>query len=66
MAKVDQKAVLSTSPPSSPTSPDPYSTMENSQKVEPCRPDYILTIAYMLLYLELAWLITFIWRYSRD
>jgi hypothetical protein len=30
------------------------------------KPDFVLAFAYILLYLELAWLITFIWRYSRD
>ncbi len=64
MVKVENKAVLSTcallvSIFTFVNNPQPPSVMAR-------KPDYILALCYFLVYVELAWLIHFIWRNSRD
>lgn len=43
------------------TAPANVSLSEDDNTTTP-RPDWILTICYMLIYLELGWLVTLLWR----
>ena len=71
MVKVEHNACLSTSlspsqaPGSSSVKGDEDAATEKKPKSR--RPDYILVIAYIMIYLEIGWLIFMILRmYSRD
>jgi len=69
MVKVEQNACLSTSSPSPvPGSGGAHQTEKTAtQKPRAERPDYVLAMAYITIYLEIGWLIFMILRtYSRD
>jgi hypothetical protein len=63
MVEVEHKAVLSTWHLAE---SHPKRALLPATAVVPRWPKVLLVLCYSLVYLEVAWLITSLWRYSRD